>query len=344
MTTSAVSSRRPSSAAPSAVEKGSATERWPRCKRAKSCGSPVRAASGRSGSSTFTTSAPASDRRCAQSGPAHIADRSTTCGRRRAGPVEGPSRLTRHGALGAGRRPGTGEAGSPRSWARAATTDAGIPAAHAETRAHSGSVPAGRRGRLGAVRADQGRHRRQVRRTGQGEGHPPVGGPQHPAASPGRHPAPPGEPSPGGPVGEEGGDPHLGRVPGLPGPGRTGPGLRPRAARRRHRPASAARQPGWPGQPHRTRVGPAQDGAAPRRPPAAGRPAAARPGPPTRSARASSTSAPGPAAPRRGGRSLDGAAMAPRIGGGPIPTARGSAADSGEYAGPCRPPRAPRCR
>ena len=156
MTTSAVSSRRPSSAAPSAVEKGSATERWPWCKRAKSCGSPVRAASGRSGSSTFTTSAPASDRRCAQSGPAHIADRSTTCGRRRAGPVEGPSRLTRHGALGAGRRPGTGEAGSPRSWARAATTDAGIPAAHAETRAHSGSVPAGRGGasaRSGPTRA-----------------------------------------------------------------------------------------------------------------------------------------------------------------------------------------------
>ena len=126
-----------SAARPATVRKSAARLRCPACSQSKNSRLPDRAPSGRSGVSTLMTCAPASPRSRAHSGPAHIDDRSaTTAPASRALADGGAMRAVRHG----GQLPVTGTvgvgraaAGTPSSWAAAASSSAGRASAAASS-------------------------------------------------------------------------------------------------------------------------------------------------------------------------------------------------------------------
>ena len=185
--------------------------------------------SGRDGVSTLMTSAPASPSSRAQSGPAHIDDRSTTTAPASRAPADGAAiRLTRPegdhrpaprpGPLSPGRqlgpirRPprrgrtdGSAPAGTPSSCAAPASTSARVPSAAASSAPHTPSAPApprppprprpsSDRHATQPKRPDNRRNRRHIVFPAQVDRAPPVRRPHQPGRTTRRHPPPPPEP------------------------------------------------------------------------------------------------------------------------------------------------------
>ena len=98
ITTSATSSRDTSAARPALALKSTERLRCPACSQSKNSRLPERAPSGRAGDSTLMTFAPARPSRRAQSGPAHIDERSATTAPASRAPASGSAmRVARHG-------------------------------------------------------------------------------------------------------------------------------------------------------------------------------------------------------------------------------------------------------
>ncbi len=233
----------------------------PACSCSNNQGSPWRAPSGRRESSTFTTSAPHLPRRWAQSGPAHMAEKSTT---RQAPPTgrdglaQPADRPRRHVARRGGHL--TGREAQPlglrRQLAGRRSPGEGLepvphPAGDLEVVRVTGRDPA---------QAERGQ-KIEVVRTGQGDGHPTVGGPEDTAPPTDRRPTPTRPAPEGRATGQQRSDVRWLDVP----PDRTGQdGEEP--GRPVEGPDHVA---GWPlgravgpsGQPHGARCRPGQHGA-----------------------------------------------------------------------------------